>query len=60
MAATSIASTMSVPNPKPALVIASEIRSSAALLDAAAGANPPSSPSAVEKPAFFSTDFSEW
>ena len=55
-----MASTMSRPELKPALLIASEIRSSAALLDAAAGANPPSSPSAVEKPAFFSTDLSEW
>jgi len=36
-----MASTTSPPKLKPALVIASEIRSSAALLEDAAGANPP-------------------
>ena len=36
------------------------IRSSAALVPAMSGANPPSSPRPVASPCFLSTDFSEW
>ena len=40
--------------------MADRIRSSAALVPATSGANPPSSPRPVDRPFFFSTDFSEW
>jgi hypothetical protein len=55
-----MASAMSRPSVSPVAETASAIRSSAARFDARSGAKPPSSPSPVARPFFFSTDFSAW
>ena len=60
LAATSSASAKSVPSLKPADLIASAIRSSAARLLGSSGAKPPSSPTPVARPFFFSTALSAW
>jgi hypothetical protein len=49
---------MSVPSVKPALPIASAMKSSAARLCSKSGAKPPSSPRPVERPFDFSRLFS--
>ena len=51
---------MSVPGVKPALPIASTMKSSAARFDAKSGAKPPSSPRPVDRPFDFSRLFSAW
>ena len=60
VAATSIASAISVPALKPAAAIASRIKSRAARLLSRLGAKPPSSPTLVANPRFFKTAFSAW
>ena len=60
VAAASMASATSCPGVKPALPIASTIRSSAARLCSRSGAKPPSSPTPVVSPCCLSTDFSAW
>ena len=51
---------MSSPGTKPAVTIASTMMSSAASAEGRLGAKPPSSPTEVESPAFFSAAFSVW
>ena len=51
---------MSLPSLSPAAFTASAIRSSAARLLSRLGAKPPSSPSPVARPFFFSTALSAW
>ncbi len=55
-----MANATSAPGLKPADSMAWLIRSSAAVVPATSGANPPSSPRPVLSPRFFSTDLSAW
>ena len=60
MLATSNANETSLPEAKPAFWIASNNKSPASSLDRRLGANPPSSPTAVDNPFASSKDFNEW
>ena len=60
VAATSRPSTKSLPAEKPAVPIASRMKSSAARAPGRSGAKPPSSPRPVDWPFFFRPDLSAW